>query len=352
MQIKAKHIKLISPFLLLLLTILLQYIFRTNPSITERFYSTGIYPLIASVLSYISSKLSFSVADVFYVSLVLLFITGVLFVILKKIRFITFILRLFQTLCIIYVSFYFLWGFNYYREPAHIRLQLNKSEANDSTFILAYDYVISKANKSYTSVNDFNSHNLDSVIEASYNDNSDLLQLKYPSGSRRIKNISFSNFFAKATILGYYGPFFNEIHINKHLTDWDIPVVTAHEKSHQFGVTSEAEAGFYGWFICVNSEDNFIEYSGWLYALDYFISQSKELPERKKWIKKIRPEIIADIKARNKHWRHWRNERIDNAATKVNNAYLKSNNIKKGIKDYNGIVQLIIDHTLNNETLK
>lgn len=344
MQIKAKHIKSISPFILLAVTILLQYIFNANNNLTERYYSTGIYPIIASTLSFLSSKVGFSIGDLFYLFLIVFFIVGIILLFIKKIRILTFLLRFFQIICIVYASFYFFWGFNYYRESAHARLSVNKTEANDSTFIKTFEYIINKTNESYSPTAHFNFDTLDSTLEASYQNNAEFLQLKYPSGTRRIKNISFSDFFAKATILGYYGPFFNETHINKHLTKWDIPVVSAHEKSHQFGITSEAEAGFYGWFVCVHSNDQFIEYSGWLYALDYFIYQSKDLSNRKKWIQKIRPEIIADIKAQNKHWRQWRNASIDKAASKVNDAYLKTNNVEKGIQDYNGVVQLIVDY--------
>lgn len=243
-----------------------------------------------------------------------------------------------------YALFYWLWGFNYYRQPAHQRLQLTKSLASDSIFSRNFGHVIKQVNFHYTPQINFKPYANDSMIESSYKNMSDFFNFEYPMGKSRMKYISFSDFFAKATILGYYGPFFNETHINKHLTVWDIPVVSAHEKSHRLGVTSEAEAGFYGWLTCVNSEDSFTQYAGWMYALDYFVYQSRDIENRKELIAKIRPEVINDMRVRNKHWRAWRNEKIDKVASKVNDAYLKSNNIKKGIDDYNGVVQLIVDY--------
>ncbi|MGQ1787319.1 MULTISPECIES: DUF3810 domain-containing protein [unclassified Saccharicrinis] len=348
MQIKPSYIKKSIPFILVALTFLLQIIFKNNPSLTERFYSTGIYPFIARVLSAISGLVPFSLDDVFYVCLILVLLAGSSMVIFRKMKFKKYLLSVLQITALVYISFYWLWGFNYYREPAHNRFHLNRSHANDSTFVSMFNRIIEETNNSYTPSSGFHKDTYDSVLENSYKNLSHYLNLNHSMGKRRIKHITFSNFFAKATILGYYGPFFNETHINKHLTVWDIPVVSAHEKSHQLGVTSEAEASFYGWLICVSSDEPFVQYSGWLYAMDYFMHQSSRLEKRKELIKKIRPEVIEDIKTRNKHWRGWRNAKIDKAASKVNDAYLKSNSIEKGIDDYNGVVQLIIDYLLQN----
>ncbi len=344
MRIKLPHIKSLIPFIFFFLTLLLQLFFKNNAPLTEKYYSTGLYPLIAQLLSSASVLLPFSLGDLLYLALILTFFIGLGLLIFKKICFGRFLLRVFQTTAVMYALFYWLWGFNYYRQPAHQRLQLTKSLASDSIFSRNFGHVIKQVNFHYTPQINFKPYANDSMIESSYKNMSDFFNFEYPMGKSRMKYISFSDFFAKATILGYYGPFFNETHINKHLTVWDIPVVSAHEKSHRLGVTSEAEAGFYGWLTCVKSEDSFTQYAGWMYALDYFVYQSRDIEKRKELIAKIRPEVINDMKVRNKHWRAWRNEKIDKAASKVNDAYLKSNNIKKGIDDYNGVVQLIVDY--------
>ncbi len=344
MRIKLPHIKSLIPFIFLLLTVVLQLFLKNNAQLTEKYYSTGLYPLVAQLLSSASVLLPFSLGDLFYVTLILTFFLGLGLLISRKIRLGRFLLKFIQTIAVVYVLFYWLWGFNYYRQSAHERLQLSRSTPNDSTFIRNFNHVIEKVNLLYSHQTKFKPFENDSLIEASYKNMSAYLDFAYPMGQSRMKHITFSDFFAKATILGYYGPFFNETHINKHLTVWDIPVVCAHEKSHRLGVTSEAEAGFYGWLICVNSKDSFTQYAGWLYALDYFIYQSRGIVNRKELIEKIKPQVLDDMRVRNKHWRTWRNAKIDKAASKINDAYLKSNNIQKGIDDYNGVVQLIVDY--------
>jgi hypothetical protein len=65
------------------------------------------------------------------------------------------------------------------------------------------------------------------------------------------------------------------------------------------------------------------------------------------------PEIIAKLDKRVKkdlqiireHWMSMRNEKIDEAASKVNDFYLKTNKIKEGVKEYSGVVQFVMDYS-------
>ncbi len=343
-----KYFKQSIPFLLALFTYITFLIFKNNAALTEHIYARLIYPGIAYVLSHISSVFPFSIDDAFYVSLVLLLILGVGMVLVRKRSLKWFFLRFFQMLAMVYFLFYWFWGFNYLRLDAHDRIGIEKSEANKETLIEVLNLVIENTNKSYISFVGKDSVNYQAVLEPSIEQLQKTLNYNYPNGQRRVKHILFSNFFAKASILGYYGPFFNEVHVNSYLSVWDKPIVTAHEMSHQLGITSEAEANFYAWMITVHSNDQFTNYSGWLYALGFFLYQSRALTDQKEIIKKIRPEVVSDFRARREYWKNLRSEKIDEAARKVNDAYLKSNQVEKGIADYGGMVQLIIDYYLSN----
>jgi hypothetical protein len=60
-------------------------------------------------------------------------------------------------------------------------------------------------------------------------------------------------------------------------------------------------------------------------------------------VNQINKPVIDDIRKVQKHWESMRNERIDKAAGKVNDVYLKTNKVKKGIEDYFGVVQFVMD---------
>jgi len=47
-----------------------------------------------------------------------------------------------------------------------------------------------------------------------------------------------------------------------------------------------------------------------------------------------------------------RNEKVDEAATKVNDFYLKTNKIKDGVKEYSGVVKFVIDYSYDSRFQK
>lgn len=53
--------------------------------------------------------------------------------------------------------------------------------------------------------------------------------------------------------------------------------------------------------------------------------------------------MINDIREMQQHWERMRNEKIDKVAGKVNDVYLKTNKVKRGIEDYFGVVQFVMD---------
>jgi hypothetical protein len=172
--------------------------------------------------------------------------------------------------------------------------------------------------------------------------------VKYPQGHRRPKPITLSNFFAKASIAGYYGPFFSEVQVNDSLLTIEYPQVLAHECAHQFGVTSEAEANFYSWLVCTQSESDQLRYSANISMVSYFLSQARHLHSFANLVHQINKPVIDDIREIQKHWEALRNEKIDKVAGKVNDVYLKTNKVEKGIEDYFGVVRFVMDFSTDS----
>jgi hypothetical protein len=216
-------------------------------------------------------------------------------------------------------------------------------ETDTVEFGKVLESLIQKTNASYCSFDNISYPEIDSLVEASYRDNSSFLKISYPQGHRRPKPITLSNFFAKASIAGYYGPFFSEVHVNDSLLAIEYPQVLAHEFAHQMGITSEAEANFYSWLVCTRSSSQQLQYSANISMISYFLSQSKHLHGRKELIQQIQKPVIDDIRRIQDHWEKLRSEEIDEVAGKVNDAYLKTNKIEKGIEDYFGVVQFVMD---------
>lgn len=340
------------PIWLALATYGLTELFARHPDATETLYSQALYPVIAFLLSSLSQWVSFSVDDAFYGLLAVFLVVLLILVFVRKIKFGRFILSVIQTLAICYVLFYWFWGFNYYRSGINQRLQISESKPDTIQFVRVFSKLIAQTNQSWCNYENVNYPTIDSLVEASYKKNASFLKLSYPQGHRRPKPITLSNFFAKASIAGYYGPFFSEVHLNDSLLRIEYPQVLAHEFAHQFGITSEAEANFYSWLVCTQSDSKHLQYSANLSMLNYFLSQGKRLHNFRELVHQIDKPVIDDIRKVQKHWESMRNERIDRAAGKVNDVYLKTNKIEKGIEDYFGVVQFVMDFLTDSTAQK
>lgn len=340
------------PIWLALATFGLTELFSRFPNATERIYSRTIFPAIASVLSFVSKWVSFSLDDVFYGLLTVFLIILLLLTIFRKIKWGKFFLILIQTLAICYVLFYWSWGFNYFRSGINERLEIARAKPDTIQFVKVLEHLIDKTNASYCTFEKITYPEIDSLVEASYQKNASFLKLKYPQGNRRPKPITLSNFFAKASIAGYYGPFFSEVQLNDSLLALEYPQVLGHEFAHQFGITSEAEANFYSWIVCSESDSKHLQYSANISMLNYFLSHGKRLHNFPDLVHRINKPVINDIRRVQQHWENMRNETIDKAAGKVNDVYLKTNKIEKGIEDYFGVVQFVMDFETDSVAMK
>ena len=340
------------PIWLAILTFALTYLFDKYPEVTETLYSNTIFPLFASILTFLNRWVPFSLDDIFYVLLAVFLLALLILLIFRKIKIGRFILTTIHTIAICYILFYWFWGFNYFRSDINDRLHIAKSSEDTAQFVKVFKDLIVQTNESWCTFDTISQGEIASLVEASYRKNASFLKLKYPQGHRRPKPITLSPFFAKASIAGYYGPFFSEIHLNDSLTMIEYPQVLAHEYAHQFGITGEAEASFYSWFVCSRSESRHLRYSANISMITYFLAHSKFYHSYHKLLAMIDAPVIDDIRNVQDHWDRLRNRQIDIVAGKVNDTYLKTNKIERGVADYFGVVQFVLDYSTDSTAQK
>lgn len=326
-----------------LVTFFLTELAARYPEVVEKYYAQTVYPLIATVLSAVSGLFSFSLDDLFYGILVLIPVLLLFLAFFKRVEWKFAGKFLLNLIALIYFLFYFLWGFNYYRSDLNRRLGISEKSPDTEDFIAVFENLAEQTNLSQTDFEHITKAEIDSLIEDSYRKWATVLKLQYPSGKRRAKEITLSRFFAQAGISGYFGPFFNEVHINRRILPEEYPFVLAHEKAHQFGITSEAEANFYAWLVCIKSDSKHLQYSANLTIFRYFMFQGSRLENLPQIVEMLDDEVKADFRKIREHWLALRSEKIDRAASKVNDAYLKTNKIEQGIQDYSGVVKHVMD---------
>ena len=345
---RSKFLEIGWPISLILFVYLIVNILALHNNITERFYSTGIYPYIAKTVSAFSNLLPFSLWDIFWIVILAAILAGLILVISRKVKPGKYGLHLLKTTAILYSFFYLVWGFNYFRPKIEMRLAWKHPKTDEKEFRSVLDSIIVHTNLSQMSISPDEYPEIDKLVEASYRKNSARLGLEYPNGTRRPKTMIFSSFFAKSGVSGYFGPFFNEVHLNYYLLPMEYPFVLAHEKAHQFGVTNEAEANLCAYIVCTTSDNARLQYSGYVNLLLYFISDAAQLKDVSDYIHKIDKKVILDLRFQRSHWKGLRNQTLESAQTAANNAYLKTNHIEAGVKNYNQVVSLVMSWYKNN----
>jgi hypothetical protein len=344
-------ISILWPFLIALPVLLGVILAVRKPEMIEQLYSTGIYPIIAKSFSFFSRMIPFSLWDLFWIVLLVILLGGLILVVLKTIKLSLFILRFMQLLALLYSLFYISWGFNYFRPDIQTRLGWKIKMADEQFFRAIMDTLTCRSNRSYMQISPSEYQIIDKLVEESYQKNSRNLGIDYPGGTRIPKKMIFSSYFAKSGISGYFGPFFNEINLNNYLFPADYPFLLAHEKAHQFGIASEAEANLAAYIICTTSADSRLQYSGNMYLLLYFLKDAEQMNEYHELIKRIDKRVIDNIRYRERYYKGLQNKTLEKVQTAMNDVYLKSNHIKKGVKNYNHVVSLVMSWYYNSDLI-
>ena len=104
------------------------------------------------------------------------------------------------------------------------------------------------------------------------------LGTKYPelSGNYNVpKELMCSDFISQQSMRGYYFPFSMESNINNKMTTINMPSTMCHELAHTKGFIYEDEANFIAYLACINSDDTYFQYSGYLSVLYYLDNDFK-----------------------------------------------------------------------------
>lgn len=319
------------------------FIFSRSPMLSEGYMRT-VYPVIATLFSFISGIFPFSLYDLFIVA-ALLWLTGmILRVILRKIALSAFLYSMLRFTLIVVAWFYFGWGVAYFRNDFYIRNEVREVPFDKENLRNVAIRFIGNANLFYVASHDMNKEDVRDELEHSYLRLQRTLSLPYPNGKRRVKPMMFASFYTKMGISGYFGPFFNEIHVNNYGLPFTYPFTLAHEMAHQYGIAPESEANLYAFIICAGSSNPVVRYSAYVSVLGYLLRDARRLlpDDYELLISTIRPEIIADLQRNSEHWMAARNETLSHTQDKMYDVYLKTNQVSSGRDNYSEVVGLLV----------
>ncbi len=320
--------------------------------------STG--KVIRLILAKSTSFIPFSLAETFLLCSPVLIAILVILVIRAGNRslrsLIKFTAGILSLITLIYSTFIFGFGTGYYGKTIDEKLGFDRRDVSAQELYDTARLLLSGAEKelenvtfpegtyssmtfSYTEMNEKLNRAWDVVCE------------KYPcfqSFHSNTKPVMLSGIWTYTHTSGVYSFFTGEANVNVNYPDFIIVSSAAHEMAHQRGVAREDEANFASFLVCINSDDPYIRYSGYLDMFrevrDKLYSADKDLYN--KLISEMSAETKNEIYSFSKFFDKYRENVAATVSNKVNDTYITSHGQEAGIKSYGLVVDLLCAYML------
>lgn len=316
--------------------------------------------VIRLILAKSTSFIPFSLAETFLLCSPVLIAILVMLVIragnksLKSL--IKFTAGILSLITLIYSTFVFGFGTGYYGKTIDEKLGLDRKDVSAQELYDTARLLLSGAEKELENVT-FPEETYSSMTFSYAEMNEKLnrawekVSEKYPcfqSFRSNTKPVMLSGIWTYTHTSGVYSFFTGEANVNVNYPDFIIISSAAHEMAHQRGVAREDEANFASFLVCINSDDPYIRYSGYLDMFrevrDKLYSADKELYN--KLVSEMSAETKKEIYSFAKFFDKYRDNVAATVSNKVNDTYITSHGQEAGIKSYGLVVDLLCAYML------
>ncbi len=130
-------------------------------------------------------------------------------------------------------------------------------------------------------------------------------------------------FYSQLQITGVSFPLTAEANFNINVPALDIPFTIAHEMAHIKGSLREEDANLYAAYICLNSENAYIRYSGYMntfFSLGNLVRATNVSQHYSDFVNGINPNIYKDINYSNNFWKE--HDLFSKISVFINDIYL------------------------------
>lgn len=340
--------------------LLLTWAASANPSLTEAWFSRGIYPWLSSAWGFLPSLAPFSVAQWVVVAALAFCVGWLVFYLVAFVRgkgerrFVLWraLTTMLAALSMAYCIFALMCGLNYYRHTFAEDAGFELRESSTDELAALCEDLAAHMNEARAEVEG----NPDEYAESrggfwTYSHetvaNMEALAERYPALARPLysppKPVLFSELMSYADIAGMYFPFTVESNINVDGPFFTIPATMGHEMAHQCGFMREDEANFIGYLACKDAADPLTRYSGYSLAYDYSIGALARVDRERaaSVADTLSKAVKADRQARSAYLKQFEGP-VAEASNAANNAYLKANQQTDGTRSYGRMVDLLL----------
>lgn len=338
---------------------ILYILFLNIPAFSD-FFNKYFSPIIRTVLSYLTTWIPFSLAEMLLI-LIPVIVVVIVGIGIKKY---SDSWRNVGVFCVImlsiasYIFSTYTLGFvpAYHGSTLDKKMELDKqkvsaTELYDTALILSQE--LSKESEHII----FNGEGA-SVMPYGYNELNDKLMAAYEKACEKydfisplhsnIKEVMLSEPMTYTHISGVYTFFTGEANLNVNFPDYILPYTAAHEFAHQRGIAREDEANFVAFIVCMESDDHYIRYSAYLNLYEYVANalysadKSQGKNEYTTVYQSLPYGVKTDMTAYSKFFKKYQKTVVSEVSGAVNDTFLNINGVEEGSKSYGMVVDLAV----------
>ena len=328
-----------------------------NPAFADLWNDGPAYVLRRS-LAFLTSWIPFSVAEYIVLASPVLVVLTVFITLDSAERkgFLRALVCLASAVALVFSVFTFSFGIGYCTTPLGERLAIDEYEVNNVTLYDTQTELIGYLN----GLEDGISRRSDgsSVNPHTHSETVELLSRAYDrlngqygfikSFRAPVKVMITSPVLTYTFITGEYTFYTGEANINNNYSAFSNVFTTAHEMAHQRGISREDEANFVAFLACINSDDDYIRYAGYLslyqYVANALYDESPSMYARA--LGKLNDGAVAELKAERDFLRAYSGTVAAEVSDRVNDAYLSAQGTE-GVKSYGLVVRFAVAYYAN-----
>lgn len=340
-------------FALALLSLVFTLIARSSYAFADFINSTvsHAYRFLAAKISGIFPFSLFEVLMYLIIPIIILLVVAAFKLFRTDTARIRYAFTLFGVVLLIYTTYVFSLALPYRATPIGEKLGISDVEITENKLYVTAKLLLDEANTLAERL-EFDEAG-SAVMPYSLDELSEKISDAYASLSRknssikgfssRVKPIMTEGAMSSLRLLGIYTYYTGEANLNIHYPDFNLPFTTAHEFAHQRGIARENEANFVAFLVCLESDDDFIRYSGYLRLYEYVASSLYQTNKDRyrellaEMSDTVRGELIADREVSEQYADSFIGEISHNA-----NDFLLKINGTEGVVSYGLVTRLAV----------
>lgn len=320
------------------------------------FYTRYIGSFFRGVLAFVSGIAPFSIAETVIMLIPLILIVAIIWIVKVSrgtIRdMVRALISMFSVLTLFLSSFSILFASGYRGSSLDEKLGLDREKVSG---VELYDTAIYLHTQMAPLVKEITFRaSGESVMPHSFFEMNELLQQAYVKAAKKydflptfkstVKPIILSEPMTYTHISGVYTYFTGESNVNTNFPDYTLPYTAAHELAHQRGIAREDEANFVAFLVCIESDDPYVKYSGYMSVYEYVLNALYRADKTlyKKAFNSCNGFLYKEMVAYNLFFDKYEDNVVADVSTSVNNGYLQSQGQSSGSKSYGMVVDLAV----------